>query len=113
MGLEVITSYQQCSQQQASQQQGNQYQLRVLPPTRNSFLHISLITEMRTKQHESGVCVVCLYQVKIIVALTNQTSHKTRDAMQMFRCTLCIIVILAGGELHYPVAVVFSVVTES
>lgn len=56
MGLEVITSYQQCSQQQASQQQGHQHQLGVVPPTRSRLHHISLTKQ--TSKRESSVHIV-------------------------------------------------------
>lgn len=41
--LEVVTSYQKCSQQKAGQKQGNQDQLGLLSPASNSILHTSLL----------------------------------------------------------------------
>lgn len=59
--------------------------------------------------------MLCLYtQSKSSNTLyrLNLTHMKTRRAVQTLTCTLCVIVVLAEGDFHYPVIVVLSIVTE-
>lgn len=124
VGLEVITSYQQCSQQQASQQQGHQHQLGVVPPTRSRLHHISLTKQ--TSKRESSVHIVSVPSVK--KKNNHSASSKPNTSMRHSeqtesdtpwkhetRCTCSGVLgrrTRQKGDCHYSVTVL-STVTES